>query len=145
MSGIGYEENNNNGRVIEFGDTDFNKKGNVINSQTDPYLKDKGKNSISTNSSSFTNREEENRRREILRAQTLKLNNPKVISDLENQPAYLRRNVTLEDVPASSDNNFSRYSVNPSNTVEISEGNSFLRRSRLISFNYALVIITFLP
>ena len=126
LSGIGYEENNNNGRVIEFGDTDFNKKGNVINSQTDPYLKDKGKNSISTNSSSFTNREEENRRREILRAQTLKLNNPKVISDLENQPAYLRRNVTLEDVPASSDNNFSRYSVNPSNTVEISEGNSFL-------------------
>jgi cell division protein FtsZ len=126
LSGIGYEENNNNGRVIEFGDTDFNKRGNVINSQTDPYLKDKGKNVSSTNASPFTNREEENRRREILRAQTLKLNNPKVISDLENQPAYLRRNVTLEDVPASSDNNFSRYSVNPSNNLEISEGNSFL-------------------
>jgi cell division protein FtsZ len=45
---------------------------------------------------------------------------------LENQPAYIRRNVTLEDVPASGDNNFSRYSVNTSNTMEISEGNSFL-------------------
>ncbi|MDP4853087.1 MAG: cell division protein FtsZ, partial [Saprospiraceae bacterium] len=54
------------------------------------------------------------------------LNNPKVISDLENQPAYLRRNVTLEDVPSSSDNNFSRYSVNSSNNMEIREGNSFL-------------------
>ena len=126
LSGIGYEENNNNGRVIEFGDTDFNKRGNVFNNQTDPYLKDKGKNVSATNASPFTNREEENRRREILRAQTLKLNNPKVISDLENQPAYLRRNVTLEDVPSSGDNNFSRYSVNPSNNLEISEGNSFL-------------------
>jgi cell division protein FtsZ len=126
LSGIGFEEGNNNGRVIEFGDIDLNNRGNIINNQADPYLKDKGKNVASPNSSSFTNREEENRRREALRAQTQKLNNPKVISDLENQPAYLRRNVTLEDVPASGDNNLSRYSVNPSNTVEISEGNSFL-------------------
>lgn len=126
LSGIGYEESNNNGRIIEFGDIDFNKRGNIVNNQTDPYLKDKSKNVISKNASPFANRDEENRRREILRAQTLKLNNPKAISDLENQPAYLRRNVTLEDVPASGDNNFSRYSVNPSNNLEISEGNSFL-------------------
>jgi cell division protein FtsZ len=126
LSGIGYEEGNNNGRVIEFGDIDPNKRGDNIISKTDPYLKDKGKNVASPNSSPFSNREEENKRREVLRAQTQKLNNPKVISDLENQPAYIRRNVTLEDVPASGDNNFSRYSVNTSNTMEISEGNSFL-------------------
>lgn len=126
LSGIGYEGGNTNGRVIEFGDTDLNKRGHNINGQTDPFLKDRNKNVASSNSSTFTNREEENRRRELLRAQTQKITNPKVISDLENQPAYVRRNVTLEDVPASGDNNFSRYSVNPSNTMEISEGNSFL-------------------
>jgi hypothetical protein len=125
LSGIGYEGGNNTGRVIEFGDSNPNKMGHNINGQTDPYLKD-NKNVASPNASPFKNREEENRRRESLRAQTQKLNNPKVISDLENQPAYLRRNVTLEDVPSSSDNNFSRYSVNPSNNMEIREGNSFL-------------------
>jgi cell division protein FtsZ len=125
LSGIGYEGGNNTGRVIEFGDSNPNKMGNNSNGQTDPYLKD-NKNFPSSNASPFKNREEENRRRESLRAQTQKLNNPKVISDLENQPAYLRRNVTLEDVPSSSDNNFSRYSVNSSNNMEIREGNSFL-------------------
>ena len=125
LSGIGYEGGNNTGRVIEFGDSNPNKMGQNINGQTDPYVKD-NKNVASPNASPFKNREEENRRRESLRAQTQKLNNPKVISDLENQPAYLRRNVTLEDVPSSSDNNFSRYSVNPSNNMEIREGNSFL-------------------
>ncbi len=125
LSGIGYEGGNNTGRVIEFGDSNPNKMGHNINGQSDPYLKD-NKNVASPNASPFKNREEENRRRESLRAQTQKLNNPKVISDLENQPAYLRRNVTLEDVPSSSDNNFSRYSVNPSNNMEIREGNSFL-------------------
>ena len=40
LSGIGYEGGNNTGRVIEFGDTNPNKMGHNINSQTDPYLKE---------------------------------------------------------------------------------------------------------
>jgi cell division protein FtsZ len=61
-----------------------------------------------------------------LRSQTQKLNNPKAISDLENEPAYLRRGVRLDDIPLSAENTYSRYSVSPSNITEISEGNSFL-------------------
>jgi len=51
------------------------------------------------------------------------------IEELENQPAYLRRNVELNDAPASDASNISRYSltVDPSsNQVEIRPNNTFL-------------------
>jgi len=51
------------------------------------------------------------------------------IEELENQPAYMRRNVELNDAPASDTTNISRYSltVDPSsNQVEIRPNNTFL-------------------
>jgi len=51
------------------------------------------------------------------------------IEELENQPAYMRRNVELNDAPASDTTNISRYSltIDPSsNQVEIRPNNTFL-------------------
>lgn len=46
---------------------------------------------------------EERRRR--LKDLSVKLNNPEAISHLENQPAYLRRNVELDDLKGGNKGN----------------------------------------
>ena len=47
--------------------------------------------------------------------------------ELENQPAYLRRNVKLSDTPLSSESEVSRYTLSEENdNVEIKANNSFL-------------------
>ena len=51
------------------------------------------------------------------------------IEELENQPAYMRRNIELNDAPSSDTSNISRYSLTldpESNQVEIRPNNSFL-------------------
>ena len=51
------------------------------------------------------------------------------IEELENQPAYMRRNVELNDAPASDASNISRYSLTldpETKQVEIRSNNSFL-------------------
>jgi cell division protein FtsZ len=121
LQGIGFEGDKNKGRVIEFDGLDA-KRNNTTIPSNDPFIKDK----VASPLNSYPNREEDLKRRELLRSQTQKLNNPKAISDLENEPAYLRRGVRLDDIPLSAENTYSRYSVSPSNINEISEGNSFL-------------------
>ncbi|MBU6167884.1 MAG: cell division protein FtsZ [Bacteroidetes bacterium] len=124
LHGIGFEEDKNNGRVVEFDGPDLNKRTGAFNVGKEPFFKDKGNPAPPFNQ--HQNREEDFKRRELLRAQTQKLNNPKAISDLENEPAYLRRGVRLDEVPSSGENTFSRYTISSSNNSEISEGNSFL-------------------
>jgi cell division protein FtsZ len=51
------------------------------------------------------------------------------IEELENQPAYMRRNVELNEAPTSDTSNVSRYSLTldpETNQVEIRPNNSFL-------------------
>ena len=55
-----------------------------------------------------------------------KLNNPQVINDLENQPAYLRRNIQLNQVPHSSEETMSNWSVSEDEEPDITSNNSFL-------------------
>jgi len=55
-----------------------------------------------------------------------KLNNPRVINDLENQPAYLRRNIKLNKVPHSSEDSHSNWSVSDEEEPDITSSNSFL-------------------
>lgn len=47
-------------------------------------------------------------------------------ADLENQPAYLRRNIALEDVPSAKDQNMSRWTISNDDEPQIRENNSFL-------------------
>ena len=71
----------------------------------------------------------EDRRRERLQQISVKLNNPESINEMENQPAYARRNVRLEDVSPSSRQNLSRWSITDDEDggkPELRENNSFL-------------------
>lgn len=56
-----------------------------------------------------------------------KLNNPKVVSELENQPAYLRRNIQLDNTPPASANPDSgRWSITDDEELPLKRDNSFL-------------------
>ena len=68
----------------------------------------------------------EARRREQLRTSQVKLNTPNAVSDMENQPAYMRRGVHLDESPQSNENPQSRWSVNAEGEPEISKDNRFL-------------------
>jgi cell division protein FtsZ len=72
--------------------------------------------------------EKERKRRERLRSNRVKLNNPKTIIELENEPAYLRRGVSLDDVPDSGEDSMSKWTISEEeDQVEIRPGgNTFL-------------------
>lgn len=75
--------------------------------------------------------EEDRLRREQLRSrqqrQMPKLNNPRVVSELENQPAYLRRNIQLDNTPpTNSDQEQSRWSITDDEDAPLRRDNAFL-------------------
>ncbi|HCQ29397.1 MAG TPA: cell division protein FtsZ, partial [Flavobacteriales bacterium] len=63
-----------------------------------------------------------------LKALTSKMKTPTGLSDLEKEPAYKRRNITLENTPHSSESNVSRYTISDDedNTPKLRDNNSFL-------------------
>ena len=67
-------------------------------------------------------------RREALRQRTElpKLSNPKVVNELENQPAYLRRNVQLDVNKPGEQEELSRWSITDDEKVPLRRNNSFL-------------------
>ena len=66
-------------------------------------------------------------RKKRLRGLSLKLQSAN-LRELENEPAYKRRNITLEDTPHSSENNVSKYNLvdDENKKAEIKKGNTFL-------------------
>ena len=63
-----------------------------------------------------------------LRALHAKLKSPGGINDLEKEPAYKRRNISLDDTPHSSESNVSRFSLSEDddNKTTLKQNNSFL-------------------
>lgn len=67
-----------------------------------------------------------------MRELTLKLRSPNGLADLEREPAYKRKNLTLTDGPRSTDSNVSRYTLseetdeNGERRTEIKKNNPFL-------------------
>jgi cell division protein FtsZ len=63
-----------------------------------------------------------------LKALSLKMKSPGGINDLEKEPAYKRRNITLDETPHSSESNVSRYTLSEdeSNKTSLKQNNSFL-------------------
>ncbi len=51
---------------------------------------------------------------------------PQAIIELENEPAYLRRGVDLDNVPDSKEASHSTWSINDDDELEVRGGNSFL-------------------
>jgi cell division protein FtsZ len=62
----------------------------------------------------------------LKRIQQVKLSNPKTVIELENEPAYLRRGIKMEDVPDSQKSTFSQYMLSDEHEPSIRKGNSFL-------------------
>lgn len=67
-------------------------------------------------------------RRKRLRGLNMKLQNPAELGELENEPAYKRRNIDLEDLPHSSESNVSKYSLyeDENTRAELKRRNPFL-------------------
>lgn len=63
-----------------------------------------------------------------LKELSFKLKSPNGLSELENEPAYKRRNINLEPTPHSSESQVSRYTLSEGDDkkVEIKPNNSFL-------------------
>ena len=79
------------------------------------------------NTSSDSIKIESREREERLRTISKKLRTPSGLSDLEDEPAYKRDNVELEDSPHSSESELSRYTLTEEDdNVEIKSNNSFL-------------------
>jgi cell division protein FtsZ len=107
-------------------DLDLNTKQEPLRAKTvvyeDPYLKEAPK--AEPQSNVPTPQERINQR---LRDMSVRLSNPQTINELENQPAYLRRNINLEEQPHSSQQNLSKWTVTDEDgRPEIRENNSFL-------------------
>ncbi|MEW6469784.1 MAG: cell division protein FtsZ [Bacteroidota bacterium] len=63
-----------------------------------------------------------------LKELSMKLKTPNGLAELENEPAYKRKNINLENVPHSSESEVSKYTLteNEEKKVEIKPNNSFL-------------------
>jgi len=67
-------------------------------------------------------------RRALLRNRTElpKLSNPKVVNELESQPAYLRRNIQLDNVAPSDQRELSRWSISDDEEMPLRRDNRYL-------------------
>ncbi|MEM9991646.1 MAG: cell division protein FtsZ, partial [Bacteroidota bacterium] len=70
--------------------------------------------------------ERERTRRNQLRNNRVKLNNPQTIMELENEPAYLRRGVNLENVRPSNEQRMSKWTISDDDEPQIRPNNSYL-------------------
>jgi cell division protein FtsZ len=67
-------------------------------------------------------------REERLKSLSIQMKTPEGLADLEKQPAFVRRNVVLNPVPASNESQVSRFTLNESSDkkTQIKSNNSFL-------------------
>jgi cell division protein FtsZ len=119
------EDENAEAETFEFDDikSSIAKYNKGQYSYNEPYIKNEDKERMEEERK--RRMEIETKRRERLRNLSVKLNNPQNIVELENEPAYLRRNVELDDVPHSSANEASKWSISDGDEPELRD-NSFL-------------------
>ncbi len=121
---IGFEDGSEGPRMIEFDD---------LRSNLDKIHRHRGGfNEPHTQSSRDAQQEErdrqlerEQKRREHLRNLNVKLTTPKNVVEMENEPAYLRRGINLDDVPSAGAYAMSKWSISD-DEPQIRENNSFL-------------------
>lgn len=92
------------------------------NTQNDPYVRPQA----TSEEDKKRRLEQEEMRRERLGTLKVKLNNPQAIIELENEPAYMRRGVHLDDVPDSEQQQFSRWTISDDEEPIIRANNSYL-------------------
>ncbi|MCC7244440.1 MAG: cell division protein FtsZ [Saprospiraceae bacterium] len=95
----------------------------------DPYLRNEVEEEISAEERRRRIEEAQRRRQEALARplNVVKLSSPQTIIDLESQPAYLRRNINLDDVPDADKPGMSNWTISLEEEGEIKlGGNSYL-------------------
>ncbi|MBI3512340.1 MAG: cell division protein FtsZ [Bacteroidetes bacterium] len=112
-----------------------------ISSVNEPVLITKEEPVAETPSQETIDAEEEARRIKIIEQEkkaqeriqrlkelSMKLKTPQALNEMEKEPAYKRRNITLENVPHSSESQISRFTLteNEDKKIEIRPNNSFL-------------------
>lgn len=109
--------------VLDLGDTNTNSNNNVQSTPIAKQSQEEQLSQLEKNEQLLKAKERAMRLKEF--NYRLKTAN---IADLENVPAYKRRNVTLDNVPHSSESNVSRYTLseNEEKKTEIKPNNSFL-------------------
>ena len=123
LSRIGYEsEGEPQSPTFEFDDV----QETVSKYQRRNYAYDHGTDPSEQAAEQERTREIEERRRERLRNQHVKLNNPQTINELENEPAYLRRGVQLDNVPRSGEHEMSKWTIGDEDEPEMRRGNAYL-------------------
>ncbi len=122
-----YETGYNEGdkaNTVDLDIKDFVKKHNKrIYSYDEPYVNEEKSADLDEEQIRL---EREKKRKDRLKNITSKLNNPNAVNELENVPAYLRRKINLEDVPHSSEENMSEWSISNDENDASLKGNSFL-------------------
>ncbi len=65
---------------------------------------------------------------DTLKKMSMKIRTVKGLTEMEQEPAYMRKNVVLTNIPPSSESNISRYSLSEDedNKIELKQNNSFL-------------------
>jgi cell division protein FtsZ len=105
---------------------------NRHNRQEDPFIKKEHKEEAAQRSAEDLRRHlyRESQRREQLRQETvkIKLTNPQNVVNLENEPAYMRRKVSLDDFNHSSQEMMSRWTISEDGhgDIDMRSNNSFL-------------------
>ncbi|MCW3083647.1 MAG: cell division protein FtsZ [Bacteroidetes bacterium] len=119
--------NNSNVSIDEATEiTSFNEEP-VMNNQT-PVIESKDENTIIAKAEGDEQLRKAQERVAKLKELSFKLKSPNGLSELENEPAYKRRNINLDSTPHSSESQVSRYTLSEGDDkkVEIKPNNSFL-------------------
>lgn len=116
-------EEDDNEITFDFDVSKFPKK-KVTNSgaEEEPYIKEETE--VREEEARLSETLEERRRR--LKKMSLELNDPQIINELENQPAYLRRNVKLDQVRHSSEGELSKWTISDEEEPRLNDDNSYL-------------------
>jgi cell division protein FtsZ len=116
--------------TVEFDDVQstIEKLNRSHYSYEEPYVKNEEKERMEE--ARRRRMEREQLRREKLRSYNIlnpnKLHNSETIGKMTNEPAYVRRDVKLEEIPHSSEMRTSKWTISDDDIPEIKEDNSFL-------------------
>lgn len=120
------EKQPSNAKTVEFDDIRASFSHMSHYSYEEPYVKQEDKERMEMERRRRYEYEMQRREKERSRISPQKLSNPRAIHNLENEPAYLRRRVYLDDVPNSADPGMSKWTISDEDEPEIRAGNSFL-------------------
>ncbi len=111
--------------VVDFDQDDVKKTINMLGvKQDDPYV---NRNGVMTDEMRRKSEADAARREYLRKTNSKPLDNPKIISDMENVPAYARRNVSLDETNKSNAKQTSSYTVNmDDDSTAFISNNSFL-------------------